>query len=284
MRYAASIIAPIALWGTAALPQTAPAPPGAAEIVVTGRGPLTPDQAQTFARRISAPIDGQLARLGGEACPRAIGFPPDIAAQIEARIRAVAVQVGVAVGNADCRGNLILFGVDDGAALVRGLHAAQSPLLRGLPDGERGRLMRVAGPARAWSLIELQNEDGVPGLTPAGAWWPTLEVRRASHVGPPTRQSIQLSVVVLEWPALLGRTTVQIADYAAMRMLARTRPDAAPRDVDSILSLFAPGPGAPASLTAADSSYLHTLYRQSTTLHARQQVRDIARNVRKAGR
>ncbi len=283
MRYAAVMLGPLVLLAPGAIAQTPP-PPAPPEIVVTGRGPITQEQARAFATGVSAPVAGQLARLDGEACPRAIGFPPDIAAQIEARIRTVATHAGVPVGRADCPGNLIVFGVDDGAALVRGLAEADSPLVRGVPPAELARLTRQKGPARAWSLVELQNEDGVPALTPVGAWWPTLEVRRASHVGPPTRQAIRLSVVVLEWRALLGKTVPQIADYAAMRALARTRPDAAPGSIATILSLFAPGGAPPQSLGTADLVYLRTLYRQSTTLHARRQAHDIARKVAKGGR
>ncbi len=283
MRHAAAILGLLLPIAAGAIAQTPP-PPAPPEIVVTGRGRVTQEQARAFANGVSAPVAGQLARLGGAACPRAIGFPPDIAAQIEARIRTVAAQAGIALGKADCRGNLILFGVDDGAALVRGLQEVDSPLVRGVPAAELARLTHGTGPARAWSLVELQNEDGVPILTPVGAWRPTLEVRRASHVGPPTRQSIQLSVVVLEWRALLGKTVPQIADYAAMRALARTRPDAAAGTIATILSLFAPGGAPPQSLSAADLAYLRTLYRQSTTLDARRQAHDIARKVAKAGR
>jgi len=256
----------------------------APEIVVTGRGALTTDEALAFTRSISARIDGQLARLGVPACPRVIGFPAPIAAEIEARLRLVATRASIALGKPDCRGNLVLIGVDDGAGLVRALEKSRSPLLFGLPSDEVARLRASVSPARAWSLIELQNEDGVPGLTPVGALWANLEVRRASHIAPPTERSIQFAVVVVEWPALPGKTTVQIADYVAMRVFARTRPASGSAKVDTILSLFEPDGVPPPSLTRTDLAYLRTLYARPGPRHGRQQLREIAQGMEKAGR
>ncbi|MEH3039683.1 MAG: hypothetical protein PGN21_06415 [Sphingomonas paucimobilis] len=258
--------------------QTAP------DIVVTGRSALTEQEALAFTRSISTRIDRQLARLGVPACPRAIGFPAPIAAEIEARIRVVAAHVKIPVGKPDCRGNLVVIGVDDGAGLVRALQKTRSPLLFGLPSSEVSQLRELVSPARAWSLVELQNEDGVPGLTPVGALWANLEVRRASYIAPPTQQSIQFAVVVVEWPALPGKTTVQIADYVAMRTFARTRPPGGSDKVGTILSLFEPDHVPPPSITRTDLAYLRALYARPGPQYARQQIRDIAQGMKKAGR
>ncbi len=268
--------------GTASAQTPPPEPPATSEIVVTGRVALTREEARTFTNSISVPIDRQLARLGVTACPRAIGFPPAIAAEIETRIRAVATAIKLPVGKADCRGNIAIIGVDDGAGLVRALEKTQSPLVYGLPSTLLGRLRTMQAPARAWSLVELQNEDGIPGLTPIGAWWANLEVRRASYLAPPTQQAIQFSVVVLEWPALPGKTTTQIADYVAMRTFARTKPASGTGKVGTILSLFEPDAAPPPSMTATDLAYLRALYARSAPQYARQQVREIAASLEKA--
>lgn len=254
------------------------------EIVVTGRAPPTAREARSFTRSISSRVEGQLARLGVPACPRAIGFPAPIALEIENRIRLVATHAGIPVAKTGCRGNLVVIGVDDGAGLVRALDKTRSPLLFGLPSAEVAQLRDLTAPARAWSLVELQNEDGVPGLTPVGALWANLEVRRASYLAPPTQQSIQFAVVVVEWPALLGKTTIQIADYVAMRTFARTRAPMGSDRIGTILSLFEPDHVAPPSLTRTDLAYLRALYAGTGPKHARQQLREIARDMVTAGR
>ena len=286
MRYAvlAALLSAAAPEGATAQ-VTAPATPSdVPEIVVTGRGPLTTDEALAFTRSISSRVDRQLARLGVAACPRAIGFPAPIAAEIEARLRRVASHANIPLGRPDCRGNIVLIGVDDGAGLVKALEKTRSPLLFGLPSDEVAQLRRRVSPARAWSLIELQNEDGVPGLTPVGALWANLEVRRASYIAPPTEQSIQFAVVVVEWSALPGKTTIQIADYVAMRTFARTRPTDGTAKVGTILSLFERDAVPPLSLTRIDLAYLRTLYARRGPRYARQQLREIAQSMEKASR
>lgn len=286
MRHAALALLLFGMVTGGATAQTPPpsGPESAPDIVVTGRSALTAQEALAFTRSISPRIDGQLARLGVPACPRAIGFPAPIAAEIEARIRVVAAHANIPLGKPDCRGNLVVIGVDDGAGLIRALQKTRSPLLFGLPSSDVAALRALVSPARAWSLVELQNEDGVPGLTPVGALWANLDVRRASYIAPPTRQSIQFAVVVVEWPALPGKTTVQIADYVAMRTFARTRPPAGPDRVGTILSLFERDTVPPPSITRADLAYLRALYARPGPQYARQQLREIAQGVEQAAR
>lgn len=254
------------------------------EIVVTARNALTRDEARTFAHDVSAPINRQLARLGVAACPKAIGFPAHVAARIEARIRAVATEVKAPVIRGGCRGNLIVIGADNGRDMMQAMQKLPSHLIRGLTTRELNRLTALEAPARAWSFTELQNEDGVTPIRSGGNGVATLEVRRASHISATTQQAIGMAVVVLEWPAMLGKSPTQIADYVAMRTLAITRPVAAQSKAGTILTLFEPNHSPPLAMTTTDLAYLRSLYAQPTTRYVHTQIGDIAREVQRASR
>ena len=78
----------------------------------------------------------------------------------------------------------------------------------------------------------------------------------------------------------------QLADYAAMRTLARTRPadgtgHEAGEGSDTILTLFAPGDpaGRPRGLTTFDAGYLEALYHGPATEPAMAKTRQIARAI-----
>lgn len=254
------------------------------EIVVTAREALTRDEARTFAYEVSAPVNRQIARLSVAACPKAIGFPPHVAARIEARIRAVATQVKAPVVRGGCRGNLIVIGADNGRDMMQAMQKLPSHLIRGLTTRELNRLTALEAPARAWSFTELQNEDGVSPMRTGGNGVPTMEVRRASHISATTQQAIGMAVVVLEWPAMLGKSPTQIADYVAMRTLAITRPVAAHTKAGTILTLFEPNHSPPLAMTTTDLAYLRSLYAQPTTRYVHTQIADIAREVQRASR
>lgn len=256
----------------------------APEIVVTAREALTRDEARTFAHAVTAPVNRQIARLGVSACPKAIGFPPLVAARIEARIRTIAEQVKAPLVSGSCRGNLIVIGADDGRDMMQAMQKLPSHLIRGLPIRELNRLTSLDAPARAWTFTELENEDGVPPSRPIRMDHTILEVRRASHINATTQQAIGMAVVVLEWPAMLGKSPTQIADYVAMRTLARTRPVSALTKTGTILTLFEPDHVPPLAMTAADFAYLRSLYTQPATRYVHNQIGEIAREVQRTSR
>ena len=112
---------------------------------------------------------------------------------------------------------------------------------------------------------------------------PMMRVRTASIINQPTRADIDGSVIVIDRSAALGITLAQLADYTAMRGLART---AAPKDsgVRSILSLFDRGATRQPELTRSDIIYLQALYRSGGRADVVKERGRLARAVQSDGR
>lgn len=254
------------------------------DIIVTAAKELDTKTATHFVREISATTQGQLAKLHAPICPVAIGFQPAIAAIIVARIRDIAREVGAIVDKPGCAGNVILLTTPDGRALIRELRQKHPLLLEGLSSNEIDRLIDRPGPVRAWSRTAVTNEDGrrasgEPGSTTGE--YRVLEVKSGSAFNPQSQQVIDSSTVVIDSAATLGKNLTQLADYTAMRALARTRPIDGGA-VDTILGLFGPvGSTAPPAMTTADLTYLKALYAMPGNRSTTYQVGRIARQVRK---
>lgn len=267
--------------------QTVPAPD---DIVVTGNKEADRKAAEAYVSSIAVRSESQLARFHQPVCPLVIGMPKPYSTMIEKRVAADAAAAGVDVAKkVRCDANLIIVIAEDGAALVKDIRIHYPGWLAGLSPRDIDTLT-VAGPARAWSVTSLRNEDG-QGMrnqpdAPAGdglAGKPVLRVMTASILRQPTRQDMEASFVMIDKAATMGLTLRQIADYAAMRGLARTRPPVAGGDgLTTILTIFDPSvPSRARELTNADTAYLRALYRGDGTAAAVNEKNGIARRIAK---
>jgi hypothetical protein len=105
-------------------------------------------------------------------------------------------------------------------------------------------------------------------LTAFGA--PVVAHAPGSRLVPPVDDAFNRVVVVLDGRQLDGLTSGQIAAYVSMITLAEVRVEAAPRDVDTIVNLFAvrkAGRTPPEDLTFWDRAYLGALYNASTQIN-----------------
>jgi hypothetical protein len=102
-----------------------------------------------------------------------------------------------------------------------------------------------------------------------------------SRISATMRPVILASVVVMERDALVGLTTTQVADYAAMRLLARTDPSRLKGHADTILTVLDAPMDAeiPSTLTQWDLSYLKGLYEVVPTRYSGQQRRAIQEKI-----
>jgi hypothetical protein len=258
------------------------------DIVVRDRREADRKAVERFVGEISVRTDTQLARFHQPVCPAVIGLPRDYAMIVEKRIVADALAAGMTIDRkAKCAPNLIVVIAESGSALVADIRRRRSGWLEGLAPAEVDALIAPA-PARAWSVTSLRNEDGRGlGKTPeeAGAnplaGVPTLRVMSASIIREPTRQDMEASFVVIDEAATVGLSLRQIADYAAMRGLAHTRPPAPGGAVDTILSVLDGAPSPPRSLTAADASFLRALYASQGLATAVSERNAITRRIAK---
>lgn len=254
----------LALVPDAAFAQTAPRQD---DIVIRDRREADRKAVETYVANISVRSDGQLARFHQPVCPLLIGLPRPYSTMIEQRIVADAVAAGAPVAKkARCAPNLIVVIAGSGSDLVKDIRINRPGWVDGLSPADLDALV-VPGPARAWSVTSLRNEDGeglrTPSTTAGSApleGKPVLRVMSASILKQPTRQDVEAAFVVIDKAPTFGLTLRQIADYAAMRALAHTRPPAPGGSIDTILSLLDGAPTPPRELTATDAAYLRALY------------------------
>lgn len=245
------------------------------DIIVTAAKPPAPKEARRFVRSISIEIDGQIARFLDPVCPKVLGLEESAAQAIEARLRMVSREAGVDVDSAsDCRPNAYVIFTEDGHMLVDALYDTDTSWFNGVSDAERTRVRNGAGPVRVWRSTSLRNEDGQPqnGLF--------LRVQTGSVFNPQTQQGIDSSVIVFDNMATIGKTVRQLADYAAMRLLAKTKVPEQASDAATILALFDAAEGtAPATMTSVDQQYLRALYKGAGNRSASVKKADIATAV-----
>lgn len=123
---------------------------------------------------------------------------------------------------------------------------------------DRVRPSEEPGPAIAWRVLGKIDLDGVRahGIV-------ARTTRPASRLVELVRPIFDLSVVVIERDAIEGFTTVQVADYAAMRVLTTANParaqDSGAPTILSIMTTPKDQP-APVTLTTWDLSFLRSLY------------------------
>ena len=260
-------------------------PPLDKEIVVTGI--REPEKAAAeFVGAISLDHGGQIARFETSVCPALFGLPDDQKAAVEARLREVAKAAGIAVEDPGCRPNLVVTVAADPADFLANLYRKRPWLFHDLTRSEIDMLTTTRAPARAWHLVGRRESDN----RVAQHFFDTQGEYNDAHLTPShqfsrlkksTRPALTLAFVVLDLPSIVELTLPQLADYAAMRAFAMTRPGtAATIGGRSILGLFEDqreDRSPAASLTAWDLAYLRALYGTRSLTTATQQKATMAR-------
>jgi hypothetical protein len=255
-----------------ALPAAAQAPPpihanantdNGDTIVVTGRtsGPSKSEvykQAQGISR-----VDPRhlyieaMARFWAPLCPGVVGLQPEAAGVMIDRIRANAAELKVHLAGAECSPNLVVAFVDDGRSLLADLQRDRPQIFSLVSDEERSELLGHDEPVRVWNNVTVRwtGAGARPRDEKKASVWGQLD--RSSM---PESPDIVSALVVFDRTAVLGMTLGQLADYATMRGLSRTRPASGGQPMTTILSLFDNGGGGPDALTSFDVGYLQSLY------------------------
>ena len=245
-------------------------------IVVTGERLGDPEAIRRYVRHIATPSQDQLARLHAPVCPLISGMPEPYAGRLAERIRSVARTAGLRAGGAGCTPNVNLIFTENAASFVQAARRSAPHMFLGLEPADVRRMVRRDPRVIAWHATEVRNGDGLDN-GPDGSTGPGMFVPNASIINLQTRQDILASYVVIEQSAAEGKDLNQLADYAAMRMLAEVRPpegSAAPGA--TILSLFDTGARAPRGMTQLDAAYLNALYRAPVNVRFPQQAATIA--------
>ncbi|OYW46871.1 MAG: hypothetical protein B7Z08_01555 [Sphingomonadales bacterium 32-68-7] len=205
-----------------------------------------------------------LARFERRLCPGVIGLTPDMAALVIDRIRFNAAELGLGLTEDDgsCTPNLVVAFVKDGQAELNALAKDHGYMFNSLELHEKRALLAETGPVRVFTSTLERTRDGMPIARNEGGDPPVAQMWMAhSKIYLATREDIEFVMVMFDLEKLKGKTLVQLADYATMRGLARTKPvDEDGQPLDTILALFDQD-GAPTDeLTSFDRAYLASVY------------------------
>jgi hypothetical protein len=255
-------------------------------IVVTGNAGVESQVRDFVGALTEAPPRGQLSRFEYSVCPAVVGAPPSQNAAIAARMRIVAEAAGIRVGSATCSPNVLLMVADDKRAFIEALLRRHPNYFGDLSGSEVRRLARGPGPAAAWQLQgPARRADGSELSGEGGSSYDVNRTfAKVSRITPPVRPQFAAAAVVVDKKALVGLTTIQLADYAAMRAFASTDPARLPPNAPTTILkiLEAPmGSEVPLTLTEWDLSFLKALYASPTNLYAGAQRSDMRRRIKK---
>jgi hypothetical protein len=257
--------------------------PATPDIVVTGKRP-SKEQLRDFVRALTpAPPSGSIPRFIDEICPFVTGLAPIQNERIETRLREVAGAVGLDVAKRGCAPNAFVVVTADKRAFISGLADKQPDAFGMLTMRQVRQLAKTKGPAAAWQLAGPVDSSGTPlRFDEALGAYVNDTTQAASRLRSPSQIGFDASILVVESGSLEGLTATQLADYAAMRLLARLDPARLPSDAPATILkiLEAPmGSALPITMTTWDAGLLRGLYSASRDLNAQSQRSQIARKV-----
>lgn len=266
----------------AADPQSAPPQIEAKdEVVITGRAERD-RLIRDYVRALTAvPGRDPLARFDhATLCPGVVGLSPARNAEIAQRMRVIAAAAGISLSKkADCRPNALVIVATDKDAMIAALKQTHPAYFRDLA----GALIdppRQPGAATAWHLENRVDRFG-QRVGHNGDYF-SVSTPLPSRISHTMRPIFVAAVVVIELDAVVGMTTTQLADYAAMRTFARTDPEKVKGvSAPTILSVLdAPDDAeVPVTLTQWDLGYLRGLYAAAPMRSAWTQRGEIKREI-----
>jgi hypothetical protein len=215
-------------------------------IIVTGPEEFQKQVSRFIERIIPIPrggrYQGQYARFNSPICPVVHGLSDSNEKLVIQRMHNVLRSASLKSGKDGCDSNLHLVVVENGANLVSALRHRNHKLFGELQLYERDRIEQGRGPVFSWQQIQTvpvsggqttrTNENLSSGTAGTANFSGTL-------ITLPVQKDMQNSFLFLEKSAIVGLTTVQIADYAILRSLIEVKQDKGrDENTPSILSLF----------------------------------------------
>jgi hypothetical protein len=249
------------------------------QIVVTGER-VHEEQAREFVANLMPTLGRPMPRQFDDVCPFVTGLIPAQNQAVTQRLRRVAAAAGVNVGGAGCVPNTFLIVTRDKSAFIHAM-SVRMPGSFNMGGIAIRRLANSPGPAAAWQLTGPINRDGRPlhmenGIPVNRTTDPVSRIRANGGRG------FDASALVVESGALPGLTSTQLADYAAMRLLADLDPARLPASSPPTILKVLEAPmdsEVPITLTQWDLGLLRGLYASSLGLNGSGQRSEILREV-----
>ena len=284
--YGGAMLVGLALLAPASA-QNRPPPTQPSEIIVEGTRNREREVAKFVDALTQARAMGQISRFEEDVCPEVMGLAANQNEKVAARIRRVAAAAGISVGKDKCKPNLFVVVAEDKEKMVKALREKWAD-----PLGDRVRVPKESGPAVALHLEGRLDSDGIPagvkqdeGSGQSGYYVTEKASSDASwRIKPGSRPHFLATALIVEEEALAGLTTIQLADYAAMRLLARTDPSRLEKSAaPTILNVLeAPmGSEVPLTMTQWDFGFLKALYGSGENRYATQQRTEMRRILSK---
>jgi hypothetical protein len=261
------------------------------DIVVTAKGqPLDPAIVTRQAREVTRETnirEEPLPRFDGLACPGVIGLTTEYAEIVVGRIRMIAEQLHIPLApNGACHPNIFVSFTEDGRADLAAIQKKTHLLSDVLTVQERDELLEEPGPVRVLSGVETRMQNGSIVPRQRSLTDPPLGQMEGgqSLISTTTERHITQVVVLFDRAHAAGKTLHQLADYAVMRVFARTR-DARGGDAPvSILGLFDENATPPDGMTAFDRAYLAALYEGPSHVKGIAKIMRVSRKLEKMKR
>ena len=265
--------------------QDEPPPKPASEIVVVGERERNEqaEQIKEFVRALSTEDWNSPLTRFENICPGVIGLPAARNLEIVARIRAVATAANIEVAKEGCRPNLRVVVIPDKEEMLNLLRNKHPILFRDY-DRRPVQLVREDGPVTAWHVREKLDRSGnTLERSRDGKTWVYFD-GASSRVLAAYRPVAMGAMILIEQRGLIGLTTMQIADYAAMRALTTIQPDRLARsNAPTILRVMSSkvGDDIPLSLTRWDLAFLKGAYSVPPYSYSSAQRSRIRRAIKK---
>ncbi|HEV2079865.1 MAG TPA: hypothetical protein VGR19_08230 [Allosphingosinicella sp.] len=275
---------------TAALVLAAPAPaaeqkpdPEQSEIIVEGTRNRDRQISEFVSALTKARAFDQISRFEQPMCPLALGLSPAQNKSVADRLRSVAGAAGIPVGKDDCKPNTFVVVARGKAKMVKTLRENWAD-----PLGDRVKIPKQSGPAVAVHLEGRMDGDdigaGVKQQDGSGSsgYYETASggAEASARIRPASRPHFLATALVVEPDALAGLTTTQLADYAAMRLLAKTDPARLEKSAAPTILTILDAPmdsEVPVTLTQWDMGFLKALYASGSGRYATQQRGEMQR-------
>lgn len=280
-----TLLLPALLAASVSASQATPPPPAEpADIVVEGNRNRKAEVREFVEALTPARVGEQLSRFTLPVCPAAFGLLEGQNDAIVARMKNVARAAGIKVAGERCSPNALLIVVRDKDQFVAAIERKFPDYLRD-PIGAPVTVQGDDGATVAWHVNGLLDSDGIRAAVieaPTGGKTYSLDSVVASRIRSSAQPDFLTGVVVIEVDALVGLTTTQIADYAAMRLYSQADPARLRSFSRATILKAVDAPlnsNVPLTLTAWDLAFLKSLYATDPLKYAASQRQEIARKV-----
>ena len=227
-----------------------------------------------------------VARFADPACPGVTGLKLAKAQTVVARFRLVAEELNIPLADEKtCQPNIIIGFSKDPASDLKAYNLRTLKLSRNLSLAERRELTDTDQPVKVFSVVEdrMRNAQTSPRRQNLAEVPIGLQEGGQSLISNGIRRDIASVIVLCDTDAVGGTSLRQIADYAVMRVFARTRDVSGADAPDTILSLFDKDPDVipPSGLTDFDRAFLLAIYQGSPYGDGQHNVQRVAQVLKK---